>query len=486
MTTEHHRVIVVGAGFAGMGASIALARAGVEHVVLERAADVGGTWRDNTYPGCRCDVPSHLYSFSFALNPGWSETYSPQPEIQAYLRRTAQDHGVVERTRFDHTVRDAAWDAAAARWRLDTNHGELTCDVLLLGNGPLAEPALPDIPGLESFAGQVFHSARWPDGVDLTGRSVAVIGTGASAIQFVPRIQPQVEHLTVFQRTPGWILPHRNRVITDRERWLYRRVPAVQRVVRGFVYWTRELTARGFIRNRMALVEKLARKHLESQVADPELRAKLTPTYNPGCKRLLPSNDWYPALQQPNVDLVTEKIVEIRPDAVVTADGEVHAADTLILGTGFRVLDNPMFEHVRDGEGRTLVDHWQATGARAYLGTTIDGFPNLFVLAGPNTGIGHTSLLVMIEAQLDYVLGAIRHLEATGARSLDLRPTAMRRWTHEVQRKSSSTVWSSGGCASWYLDAEGRNGSIWPDYTYKFVRRTKRFDAESYEIVGAS
>jgi cation diffusion facilitator CzcD-associated flavoprotein CzcO len=486
MTTEHHRVIVVGAGFAGMGASIALARAGVEHVVLERAADVGGTWRDNTYPGCRCDVPSHLYSFSFALNPGWSETYSPQPEIQAYLRRTAQDHGVVERTRFDHTVRDAAWDAAAARWRLDTNHGELTCDVLLLGNGPLAEPALPDIPGLESFAGQVFHSARWPDGVDLTGRSVAVIGTGASAIQFVPRIQPQVEHLTVFQRTPGWILPHRNRVITDRERWLYRRAPGVQRVVRGFVYWTRELTARGFIRNRMALVEKLARKHLESQVADPELRAKLTPTYNPGCKRLLPSNDWYPALQRPNVDLVTEKIVEIRPDAVVTADGEAHAADTLILGTGFRVLDNPMFEHVRDAEGRSLVDHWQATGARAYLGTTIDGFPNLFVLAGPNTGIGHTSLLVMIEAQLDYVLGAIRHLEATGARSLDLRPTAMRRWTHEVQRKSSSTVWSSGGCASWYLDAEGRNGSIWPDYTYKFVRRTKRFDAESYEIVGAS
>lgn len=479
---EHHRAIVVGAGFAGLGASIALHRAGVEHVLLERADDVGGTWRDNTYPGCRCDVPSHLYSFSFSPNPEWSETYSPQPEIQAYLRRTAQQHGVVGRTRFGHALREAAWDPEAKRWRLDTDCGELTCDVLLLGNGPLAEPAVPDIPGIDSFAGEVFHSARWPEGVDLTGHDVAVVGTGASAIQFVPRIQPQVAHLTVFQRTPGWILPHRNRVITDRERWLYRHVPAAQRLVRGLVYWSREPTARGMLRNRTALIEKLARRHLESQVDDPELRAKLTPTYNPGCKRLLPSNDWYPAIQQPNVDLVTEKIVEIRPDAVVTADGEAHRADTLILGTGFRVLDNPMFEHVRGADGRSLVEHWATTGPQAYLGTTIAGFPNLFVLAGPNTGIGHTSLLVMIEAQLDYVLGALRLLEETGARSIDLRVNAQRAWGDEVQRKSRSTVWSSGGCASWYLDAEGRNGSIWPDYTYRFVRRTRRFDPEHYEV----
>jgi cation diffusion facilitator CzcD-associated flavoprotein CzcO len=481
--TEHHRAIVVGAGFAGLGASIRLHQAGVEHVILERAADVGGTWRDNTYPGCRCDVPSHLYSFSFAPNPDWTETYSPQPEIQAYLQRTAQQFGVVERIRFDHAVRDASWDLDEARWRVDTNQGELTCDVLVLGNGPLAEPALPDVPGLDTFDGDVFHSARWPHDADLTGRRVAVIGTGASAIQFVPRIQPEVEHLTVFQRTPPWVLPHRNRVITDRERFLYRRVPALQRFVRGFVYWSRELTARGMLRNEVGLIEKLGRKHLEEQVADPELRARLAPTYRPGCKRLLPSNDWYPALQQPNVELVTEKILEIRPGAVVTADGAVHEVDTLILGTGFRVLDNPMFEHVRDGQGRSLVDRWTGTGAQAYLGSTIPGFPNLFVLAGPNTGIGHTSLLVMIEAQLDYVLGAIAHLEATGARSLDLRPTAMRRWSEEVQRKAGPSVWNSGGCASWYLDAEGRNGSIWPDYTYKFVRRTKRFDAESYEVV---
>ena len=482
-TTEHHRVIVVGAGFAGVGASVALQRAGIEHVVLERAGDVGGTWRDNTYPGCRCDVPSHLYSFSFAPNPEWSETYSPQPEIQAYLQRTARDLGVVDRTRFGAELVEAAWEPEARRWRLATAAGPLTCDVLLMGNGPLAEPAVPDIPGIESFAGDVFHSARWPTGVDLTGRRVAAVGTGASAVQYVPQIQPVVEHLTVFQRTPGWVLPHRNRRITDLERTLYRRVPAAQRFVRGLVYWTRELIARAMVRNRTHVIEKLARKHLADQVADPELRAKLTPTYRPGCKRLLPSNDWYPALQQPNVDLVTEKIVEIRPDAVVTADGDVHEADTLILGTGFRVLDNPMFDRVLAGDGRSLTDHWATTGAQAYLGTTVPGFPNLFLLAGPNTGIGHTSLLVMIEAQLAYVVDALRHLERTGARTLGLRPKVLAGWSREVQRKARGSVWNSGGCASWYLDAEGRNGSIWPDYTFRFTRRTRRFDATSYEVV---
>jgi cation diffusion facilitator CzcD-associated flavoprotein CzcO len=483
--TEHHRVVVVGAGFAGMGASIALQRAEIDHVVLERADDVGGTWRDNRYPGCRCDVPSHLYSFSFAPNPEWSETYSPQAEIWAYLRRTAEHYGVTARTRLGHALHEAAWDAAAQRWRLDTSGGPLTCDVLLLGNGPLAEPAMPDIPGVDSFAGDTFHSACWPEGIDLTGRRVAAVGTGASAVQFVPEIQPVVEHLTVFQRTPGWVLPHRNRVITDKERFLYRHVPAAQRFVRGFVYWTRELLVRGMLSNRTAPIEKLARKHLESQVADPELRAKLTPTFNAGCKRLLPSNDWYPALQQPNVEVVTEKIVEIRPYAVVTADGVAHEADTLILGTGFRVLDNPMFEHVRGADGRSLTEAWTATGAQAYLGTTMSGFPNLFLLAGPNTGIGHTSLLVMIEAQLAYVLDALAVLDRTGATSVDLRRPVLQAWSAEVQRKAAPSVWNSGGCASWYLDAEGRNGSIWPDYTFRFRRRTRRFDAEHYELVEA-
>jgi cation diffusion facilitator CzcD-associated flavoprotein CzcO len=480
----HVRVAVVGTGFAGLGAAIALEREGIDHVVLERADDVGGTWRDNRYPGCRCDVPSHLYSFSFAPNPDWSETYSPQPEIQAYLRRTAEDHGVVDRIRFGHEVRRAEWDADAQRWTIDTPGGTLTADVLVLGNGPLAEPAVPDLPGMESFEGTTFHSARWRHDHDLAGRRVAVIGTGASAIQFVPEIQPVVEHLTVFQRTPPWVLPHRNRRITAAERALYRRVPAAQKAVRGLVYWSRELFVTGMLRNGNALdrVEELARKQLDEQVADPSLRARLTPDYRPGCKRLLLSDDWYPALQRPNVQVVDDKIVEVRPHAVVTADGTEHAVDTIVFGTGFRVTDNPIADRVVGHGGRTMAEVWERDGAQAYLGTTVSGFPNLFLLAGPNTGIGHTSLVVMIEAQLTYLVDALATMTRTGAASVALRPPVFRRWTEEIQAKAGRTVWNTGGCASWYLDAEGRNTTIWPDHTFRFRSRTRRFDRSDYEL----
>jgi cation diffusion facilitator CzcD-associated flavoprotein CzcO len=483
--TSHVRVAVVGTGFAGIGASIALQRAGIDHAVLERANDVGGTWRDNHYPGCRCDVPSHLYSFSFAPNPNWSETYSPQPEIWAYLRRTAEEFGVVDRIRFGHEVRRARWDDAAQCWRIDTGAGPLTADVLVLGNGPLAEPAIPDLPGLDRFEGTMFHSATWRHDHDLGGERVAVIGTGASAIQFVPEIQPSVAKLTVFQRTAPWVLPHRNRRISDAERFLYRRVPLAQRFVRNLVYWSRELFVTSMLRNAGALerVEKLATKHLREQVPDPELRARLTPEYTPGCKRLLLSNDYLPALQQPNVELVTDKVVEIRARSVVTSDGVEHEVDTIVFGTGFHVTDNPIADRVVGSAGATLAQTWETTGAQAYLGATVPGFPNFFMLAGPNTGIGHTSLVVMIEAQLAYVLDALEMMERTGAGSVDLRPPVLAAWTEEIQEKAAGTVWNSGGCSSWYLDAEGRNTTIWPDHTYQFVRRTRRFDASRYEVV---
>jgi cation diffusion facilitator CzcD-associated flavoprotein CzcO len=481
--TEHTRVAVVGSGFGGIGASVALARAGIEHLVLERDADVGGTWRDNRYPGCRCDVPSHLYSFSFAPNPGWSQTYSPQPEIHDYLRRVADEHGVRARTRFGAEVRAARWDDDAQRWALDTAAGPLTADVVILGNGPLAEPAVPDIPGLAGFAGALFHSARWPEDLDLRGARVAVIGTGASAIQFVPQIQPDVAALTLFQRTPPWVLPHSNRRITAAEHALYRAVPAAQRLVRSAVYWSRELFVTGYLRNAGFLrrMEGLARWNIASAIDDPVLREKVTPTYRAGCKRLLISDDYYPALAQGNVDVVTEKVLEVRPDAVVTADGAVHPADVIILGTGFHVTDNPIAGIVR-GRAGTLAEAWAGDGMRAYKGTTIPGFPNLFMLAGPNTGIGHTSLVVMIEAQLAYITDALATMEATGAASVEVRPTATDAWNAEVQAKAAGTVWSSGGCASWYLDAEGRNTTLWPDYTFRFIRRTRRFDAERYEL----
>jgi cation diffusion facilitator CzcD-associated flavoprotein CzcO len=484
--SEHVRVAVVGTGFAGIGASIALQREGIEHIVLERAHDVGGTWRDNRYPGCRCDVPSHLYSFSFAPNPEWTETYSPQPEIFAYLRRTAEQFGVVDRIRFGHEVRHARWDTASQRWEIDTAAGRVTADVLVLGNGPLAEPAIPDLPGIDRFDGTTFHSATWRADHDLGGERVAVIGTGASAIQFVPEIQPVVDRLLLFQRTAPWVLPHRNRRITAGERFLYRHLPIVQRFVRNLVYWSRELFVTGMLRNTSTLerVEKLARAHLEKQVPDPELRAELTPEYTPGCKRLLLSNDYLPAIQQPNVDLVTEKIVEIVPGGVVTADGIEHPVDTIIWGTGFHVTDNPVADRVVGADGRTLAQHWEERGAQAYLGSTVPSFPNLFLLAGPNTGIGHTSLVVMIEAQLAYLTDALRTMERTGAASVELRRPVLQAWSDEIQRKAAPTVWNSGGCASWYLDEAGRNTTIWPDHTYRFVRRTRRFDATRYELTG--
>ncbi len=483
-STPHHRVAIVGTGFAGLGAAIALQRAGIDHIVLERADDVGGTWRDNRYPGCRCDVPSHLYSFSFAPNPNWSETYSPQPEIFAYLRETAERYGVADRTRFGSEVLAASWDAAEQRWQLDTAAGPMTADHLILGNGPLSEPAFPDLPGLDTFEGQAFHSAQWPNEPDLSGRRVAVIGTGASAIQFVPQIQPDVAHLTLFQRTPPWVLPHRNRKITAAEKALYRHVPATQRFVRGLVYWTRELFVTGMLRKAKSIdgMEKMARKHLADQVADPHLREMLTPDYRPGCKRLLPSSDYYPALSQSNVDVVTEKIIEVRPNGVVTADGVVHEVDTIIYGTGFRVTDNPVAERVRNAQGVTLAQHWAETGMQAYLGTTVPGFPNFFMLAGPNTGIGHTSLVVMIEAQVTYIVDGLRQMDEAGAGAVEVRPSVLAEYTADIQQKASKTVWNTGGCASWYLDDHGRNTVLWPDHTYKFTKRTRRFDARSYEF----
>jgi len=482
---SHSRIAIVGAGFAGLGAAIRLSQEGVDDfVVFEKNSDVGGTWWDNSYPGCRCDVPSHLYSFSFALNPDWSETYSPQPEIWAYLRETAERFGVLPHIRLNTPVTDACWDGAAGQWRLETPDGVHTADVLIGGNGALSEPATPDIPGLDRFQGPAFHSARWDVNEQLAGKRVAVIGTGASAIQIVPSIQPDVAQLHVFQRTPPWVPPHSRRPITSAERALYRHVPATQRFVRGLVYWTRELLAYGMTKNPRALkvVRRVATRHMRDQVKDPELRRKITPSYTPGCKRLLPSNDYYPALTKENVEVVTDGIAEIKEHSIVTIDGTEREIDVLVLATGFHVTDNPMMEHIRGADGRSLLEQWRASGAQAYLGTTVPGYPNFFLLAGPNTGIGHTSLVFMIEAQIAYVMGALRAMNARGAATVEVRPEPFESYNAELQSKMQRTVWNTGGCASWYLDAEGRNTTLWPDFTWKFRQRTRRFDAEHYEF----
>lgn len=476
------RVAIVGSGFAGLAMAIRLKQQGDDDfVVLERAGDVGGTWRDNSYPGCQCDVPSHLYSFSFEPNPNWSRTFSMQPEIKEYLRHCARKYGVLPQVRFHCELLDAQWDADTQRWHLQTSRGALDAQFLLAAAGPLSEPKIPALPGLDSFRGTVFHSAQWDHQHDLRGRRVAVVGTGASAIQFVPRIQALVSQLTVFQRTPAWVMPHPDRPIRDWERRVYAAVPALQAVMRGGIYMAREAFVTGFLRNRMQLATRIARRHLARQVPDAALRAKLTPRYTIGCKRILLSNDWYPALGKPNVEVVTSGLREVREHSVIDAAGNEHDVDTIIFATGFHVTDMPIGDRVRDATGISLTQHWQGS-PQAYLGTTVAGYPNFFMLLGPNTGLGHTSVVVMAEAQVDYVLDALRCMRERAADAVEVTSEAQDAYNTQVQSRIGGTVWNSGGCASWYIDATGRNTTIWPGSTLSFRRSVRRFDPQHYVL----
>jgi cation diffusion facilitator CzcD-associated flavoprotein CzcO len=484
---SHSRIAIIGAGFSGLCMAIRLLQEGTEDfVVLERADEVGGTWRDNTYPGCQCDIPSALYSYSFAPNPDWSRFYPLQSEIRDYLRRCARDFGVMPYIRFGHDVSGAHWDDEAGRWRLETSHGEMTADVLVGGMGGLSEPSLPDIPGLAGFEGTMFHSAQWDHDHDLSGERVAVVGTGASAVQVVPRIQPHVAQLHLYQRTPSWVMPDPDRPVTDFERRLYRRLPVTQRLLRAGIYFVHETTVLGTIVDRRLSkgFEAIARNHLRRQVKDPELRAKLTPSYTLGCKRITLSDTYYPALTRPNSEVVTEPIREVRSRSVVTADGVEREVDTIILGTGFKALDNPGFSRVRGRDGRSLHEAWQGS-PRAYLGTAINGFPNLFLLVGPNSAGGYNSILFTTEAHVNYAIQCLLQMDERGLRSVEVRPEVYERFNREAERRLRSSVWNAGGCASWYLDANGRNGVWWPGFTWRLWQRTRRFDTRDYQVQAA-
>jgi len=480
---EHVRFAIVGSGFAGIGCGIRLKQAGItDFVILERADDVGGTWRDNTYPGCACDVPSHLYSFSFEPNPRWSRTFSPQPEIWDYLRHCSTKYGIDPHVRFNHTVTEAAWDEDEQVWQIETDHGSLSADFFVSGVGALSDPKLPDIRGIETFEGRMFHSAQWDHDYDLTGKRVAVIGTGASSIQFVPRIQPLVGQMHVFQRTAPWIVPQRDRELTRFEKAVYKLFPPAQLAMRAAIYWLRELIVLGFMHPHEGGVnEKVARRHLRSQVKDPELRKKLTPNYRMGCKRVLISDSYYPALQQPNVDVVTESIAEVKPRSIVTADGTEREIDALILGTGFYVTDMPVANYVRGRGGKTMADLWKGS-PQAYLGTTVHGFPNMFFLVGPNTGLGHNSIVFMIESQLNYMLDCLEHMRQRGVDVFEVREQVQDAFNDRIQKRLEGTVWNSGGCASWYLDENGKNTTIWPGFTWPFRQDTRHFNPGDYEL----
>ncbi|MEV4617523.1 NAD(P)/FAD-dependent oxidoreductase [Asanoa sp. NPDC049573] len=474
---RHSRIAVIGAGFGGVAAGLRLLAAGHDDLVIfDRGDDVGGTWRDNTYPGCACDVPSHMYSLSFMPNPGWTRSFSGQEEIWAYLRRCAEPLRPFLRLR--HEVRGARWEGG--RWAIDTSGGVYTADFLVAAGGPLSSPVIPPLPGLTSFGGPAFHSARWDHSIDLRGRRVAVIGTGASAVQFVPRIAPEVAALTVFQRTAPWVMPRGDRDFSDRERRVFARVPGARRVARAGVYWGRELAAVGFLHPPvMRLAERAARRHLAASVADPALRRALTPAYRMGCKRVLLSDDFYPALSRPNVSLVTSGVVSVTPGGLVTADGAAHPADTLIFGTGFQVTEPPLASLIRGPSGQTLASAWGGS-MRAYLGATVPGFPNLFLLLGPNTGLGHTSVLFMLECQIDHLVRLLRHIDAAGGGAWEPTPAAQSSFARFVDRRMAGTVWQSGGCHSWYQDRNGRVSALWPGHTWSYWLRTRRFDGRAY------
>jgi cation diffusion facilitator CzcD-associated flavoprotein CzcO len=475
--TQEVAFLIIGAGFSGLGAAIKLTQAGyTDLVVLERAEDVGGTWRDNVYPGCRCDVPSNLYSYSFHPKPDWRETYPSQPELWDYLRGVVRAYRLGSYLRFGHEVTGARW--AAGRWQVSTTKGTFVARYLIAGAGALVEPSLPDIPGIESFGGRIMHSARWDQSWRPAGQRVAVVGTGASAIQIVPSIQPEVAQLTVFQRTAPFVMPHTNRPVRRWTRWLYAALPASQQAVRLVIYWLREILVLGFAKYPKVLkrIEVVWRNHMEGPISDPVMRAQLTPTYDLGCKRILPSNDFYPALARPNVSLVTEKIIEFRPDSVVTADGAEYQVDTVILATGFRVTDNPMFGKITGASGGTLAEAFGQT----YLGTVVPGFPNYFQLTGANTGLGHSSMLFMIESQLAYIVDGIAKTEAAGGQ-FEVRPGVAAAYNAALQRKLPKTVWGSG-CSSWYLDREGRNLTLWPGFTFDFRRRTREFRTADFVL----
>jgi cation diffusion facilitator CzcD-associated flavoprotein CzcO len=483
--TPDFPLAILGTGFAGLGLAIRLkARGEHDFVVLERGSEVGGTWRDNTYPGCQCDIPSHLYSFSFAPNPNWSRLFPTQPEIWDYLRGCADRYGIRPHIRFEHEVQGAAWDEAFGFWRVTTSEGEITARVLVSGQGGLSEPQLPNIEGIESFEGAMFHSARWDHDHDLEGERVAVIGTGASSIQFIPKIQPAAGSVTLFQRTPPWIMPHPDRPVKGWERWLFKHVPVTQKLFRAGIYSFFESRVFPFTKkpDLMKAGEKIALRHMAKQIPDdPQLRAKLTPGYRMGCKRILMSNTYYRALAQPNADVVTDAITSIERNAIVTADGTRHEVDTIILGTGFYVADMPFTEWVTGRDGKTMAEVFDGS-PQAYLGTTVAGFPNLFLLTGPNTGLGHNSIVYMLESQFSYVLDALSLMRTRGVGVLEVTPEAQRRYNEKLQHAMKDTVWTTGGCASWYIDRNGLNTTLWPGWTWDYRRKTRRFDPAPYVL----
>ena len=482
--TDRFPIVIIGTGFSGIAIGVMLKKAGIDSfTILEKADDIGGTWRDNTYPGAACDVPSHLYSFSFEPKPDWSRSFSPQEEIQGYLRHCVAKYDLARHIRFESEVTGAEFDEANGAWTVRVkDRAPIRARAVVLGNGALSIPSTPKIPGLEDFAGKLFHSARWDHGFDLDGKTLAVIGTGASSIQFVPEIAPKVGKLNLFQRTPPWIVPKPDRPMRTWEKWLFRLARPVHWLYRASIYWLYEMRVLGFVVDPriMRFAEKLAKRYVYSIVEDAELREKVTPSYTMGCKRILMSNDYYQALLRPNVEVVTDGIERITRDGVLTKDGVERKVDAIICGTGFTATEYLAPLDIIGRNGRSLNQTIQEK-PETYLGITVNGYPNLFLMMGPNTGLGHNSMIFMIEAQARYALQAIRALRKRRLLFLDVLEPVQQRFHSRIQGKLRQSVWNSG-CQSWYLK-DGHNASLWPSFTFAYWWQTRRIALADYELV---
>jgi cation diffusion facilitator CzcD-associated flavoprotein CzcO len=479
------RIAIIGTGFGGLGLAIRLKQSGIKNFTLfEKASDVGGVWRDNTYPGAACDVPSHLYSFSFEQDLGWKNRYGKAKEIHEYLRHCADKYEIRPHIQFNTEITTADFDAEKGLWHIQTAEGEvIEAEVFVSAVGQLSRPAYPKLKGLENFKGKTFHSATWDHDYDLTGKRVAVIGTGASAIQFVPEIAKQVAHMDIFQRSAPYVIPKPDRMYPPAEKKLFQKLPILQSLDRAWQYSSNEVRLKGFTTyiNQTSLAEFMFQRYIREEIKDHKLRHRLTPDYPIGCKRILISNGWYKAIIRPNVDVISEDIAEITPLGVQTNDGQLHEADTIIFGTGFAATEflSPM--QITGLEGRKLRDVWKK-GAEAYLGLTVSGFPNLYMIYGPNTNLGHNSIVYMIESQVNYIVDAVQTLIKKGLRYTDVKASVQNDFNQNIQERMKSTIWAQG-CTSWYQTAEGKNTNNWPGFTFEYRKRTHKFDAGNYTQV---
>ena len=486
-----YRTAIIGADFAGLGAAIRLKKAGNHSfVILERASDVGGTWRDNTYPGCGCDVPSHLYSYSFEPNPAWSRAFSRQPEILNYIHACSKKYGLNKHIQFKTTVEHLVFDETKGYWLLTDQLGKtVTAKTVIAAIGPLNVPVFPKIKQRENFGGVFFHSSNWPKDFDPTGKRIAIIGTGASAIQIIPEIAPKAAQLFVYQRTAPWVLPKNDKQFSAFTKGLFKNFPSMQWLFREMIYWLMEVRGKGLFGNKLIgnIAAAIGKKHIRDSVADPVLREKVTPKYEIGCKRVLPSNDYYPALQRSNVELVTEPINMISERGISGKNGSQWDVDAIIYSTGFEASEfSNRGMTIIGRNGRNLFDEWKETGAEAYYGITVNGYPGLLFMTGPNTGLGHSSIIHMMESQLNYILDYLKQLDLLPPHSfLDVKKNVQAAFNQKIQKALSGMVWSSG-CKSWYQTASGKNTTIWPGHTYTYRKQTKRVNTADYNQIDLS